>query len=39
LIGSRQIGDFRIFQLRIDEKTSPRTQQPHDFYVARFNCR
>lgn len=33
LIGSRKIGDFRVFQLRIDEKTSPRTQQPHDFYV------
>jgi 8-oxo-dGTP pyrophosphatase MutT (NUDIX family) len=33
LIGSRKIGDFRIFQLRIDEKTSPRTCQPHDFYI------
>ena len=33
LIESRKVGDFRIFQLRVDKKTSPRTDQPHDFYV------
>lgn len=33
LITTRQVGDFRIFQLRLDEKTSPRTNQAHDFYV------
>lgn len=33
LIASRKVGDFRIFQLRVDEKTSPRTRLPHDFYI------
>ena len=33
LIDSRPLGDFRIFRVRQDEKTSPRTGQPHDFFV------
>jgi ADP-ribose pyrophosphatase len=32
-IGSRLIGDFRIFQIRSDQKVSPRTGSEHDFYV------
>lgn len=32
-IGSRPIGDFRIFTIRSDRKISPRTQQEHDFFV------
>ncbi len=30
---SESVGDFRIFQIRTDRKTSPRTGQSHDFYV------
>ena len=30
---SRQLGDYRVFRVRQDFKTSPRTQTPHDFYV------
>lgn len=30
---SRPLGDFRIFAVRCDEKISPRTQQPHEFFV------
>jgi len=33
LLQSRQIGDFRIFQLRQDDKVSPRTGETHGFYV------
>jgi ADP-ribose diphosphatase len=33
LIESKAIGDFRVFRLRSDQKVSPRTGQPHDFYV------
>lgn len=33
LIDSRPLGDFRIFRVRQDEKLSPRTGQPHDFFV------
>lgn len=32
-LGSRQVGDFRIFTVRSDEKVSPRTGQKHDFFV------
>ena len=30
---SKPAGDFRIFTVRADQKCSPRTGQPHDFYV------
>jgi 8-oxo-dGTP pyrophosphatase MutT (NUDIX family) len=33
LLGSRPLGDFRIFQLRSDRKLSPRTGSAHDFFV------
>ena len=32
-IGSKPLGDFRIFSLRTDRKISPRTGAEHDFYV------
>ena len=32
-IGSKPIGDFRVFTIRSDLKVSPRTGQQHDFYV------
>jgi ADP-ribose pyrophosphatase len=32
-IGSRPIGDFRIFTLRADRLISPRTGREHEFYV------
>src|SRR6266576_6910691 len=32
-IGSKPLGDFRIFSLRSDRKISPRTGAEHDFYV------
>jgi ADP-ribose pyrophosphatase len=32
-LGSRLLGDFRIFKVRSDEKVSPRTGQAHDFFV------
>jgi 8-oxo-dGTP pyrophosphatase MutT (NUDIX family) len=32
-IGSKQLGDFRIFTLRSDRKVSPRTGQEHDVFV------
>jgi ADP-ribose pyrophosphatase len=32
-LGSRPLGDFRIFTLRSDRVISPRTQQEHDVYV------
>ena len=32
-LASRRVGDFRIFTVRSDEKVSPRTGQPHDFYI------
>ncbi len=32
-IGSRSLGDFRIFTLRADRKRSPRTRQEHEVYV------
>jgi len=33
LIESREIGDYHIFRLRHDRKLSPRTGEPHGFYV------
>lgn len=30
---SKAVGDFRIFTVRSDLKTSPRTGEQHDFYV------
>ncbi len=32
-LGSKPVGDFRIFTVRSDEKVSPRTGERHDFYV------
>ncbi len=32
-IGSKALGDYRIFKVRSDEKVSPRTGQTHDFYI------
>jgi ADP-ribose pyrophosphatase len=32
-IGSKPVGDFRIFTIRSDLKVSPRTGEQHDFYV------
>jgi len=32
-IGSKPLGDFRIFSLREDRKISPRTRREHGFYV------
>jgi ADP-ribose pyrophosphatase len=32
-VGSRKVGDYRIFRLRSDIRRSPRTGQEHDFYV------
>jgi ADP-ribose pyrophosphatase len=32
-IGSKPLGDFRIFKLRSDTYISPRTQKEHDFFV------
>ena len=32
-IQSRPVADYRVFRLRSDVKVSPRTGQPHDFYV------
>jgi 8-oxo-dGTP pyrophosphatase MutT (NUDIX family) len=32
-IGSKPVGDFRIFTIRSDMKVSPRTGKEHDFYV------
>ena len=33
LISSQPLGDFRIFTLRADRKTSPRTRREHEFYI------
>jgi 8-oxo-dGTP pyrophosphatase MutT (NUDIX family) len=32
-LASRQVGDFRIFTVRSDEKISPRTGSKHDFFI------
>ena len=32
-IDSKPVGDFRIFTIRADQKRSPRSGEPHDFYV------
>lgn len=32
-LGSKLLGDFRIFTIRSDRKVSPRTQAEHDFFV------
>jgi len=32
-LGSKPLGDYRIFTVRSDEKVSPRTGQKHDFYI------
>ena len=32
-VGSKPIGDFRVFTIRSDLKISPRTGKQHDFYV------
>jgi len=33
LVTSRQIADYRIFQIRADLKISPRTQEEYEFYI------
>ena len=33
LVGSKSLGDFRIFTLRADRKISPRTRREHEFFV------
>src|SRR5579862_5575021 len=32
-VSSKQVGDFRIFQIRSDTRRSPRTGKEHDFFV------
>lgn len=32
-VGSKRVGDFRVFTVRSDIKVSPRTGREHDFYV------
>lgn len=32
-LSSKQVGNFRVFNLRSDLKVSPRTGKQHDFYV------
>jgi ADP-ribose pyrophosphatase len=32
-IGTKLLGDFRIFTVRSDRRVSPRTQAEHDFFV------
>jgi ADP-ribose pyrophosphatase len=32
-MGSKPVGDFRIFKIRSDAKVSPRTGKEHDFFV------
>jgi 8-oxo-dGTP pyrophosphatase MutT (NUDIX family) len=32
-VGSKALGDFRIFRLRSDLKINPRTGREHDFYI------
>ena len=32
-VGSKPVGDFRIFKLRSDICINPRTGKEHDFYV------
>jgi 8-oxo-dGTP pyrophosphatase MutT (NUDIX family) len=32
-IHSKPLGDFRIFSIRSDQKISPRTEHPHDFFI------
>ena len=32
-LGSKPVGNFRVFTIRSDIKLSPRTNQEHDFYV------
>lgn len=33
VLGSRPVGDFRIFTIRSDRRVSPRTNEEHDFYI------
>jgi|SRR2546422_4962806 len=32
-LSSKPLGDFRVFKLRSDTKISPRTGEPHEFFV------
>ena len=32
-IESKSVANFRVFSIRADQKISPRTGQPHDFYI------
>lgn len=33
LLDSKLLGEFPVFRVRVDEKQSPRTGKPHQFYV------
>ena len=33
-LGTKLLGDYRIFKVRTDEKVSPRTGQKQDFYAC-----
>lgn len=35
-LGSRQLGDFRVFSVRGDRRRSPRTGAEHEFYVLEM---
>lgn len=35
-LGSRSMGDFRVFSVRCDRRRSPRTGAEHDFYVLEM---
>ncbi len=32
-VGSKKLGDYRVYQVRSDTKVSPRTGEHHDFYI------
>src|SRR5512140_3175923 len=33
VLGSKPVGDYRIFSIRSDRRVSPRTNKEHDFYI------
>src|SRR5687768_3763581 len=33
LLNSKALGDYRVFKVRSDSRVSPRTGEPHDFFV------
>ncbi|MBT6148344.1 MAG: NUDIX hydrolase [Gemmatimonadetes bacterium] len=36
IVRSRQVGDYRVFNVREDRRRSPRTGAEHDFYVLQM---